>query len=134
MSSIKRLRKSALETVSDCAALSMTLLTRLLARTTVEVTHTDADSLELVARIGPTRRLQAGQEGQSAKLGASRSGENMLDLFGGSGSTLMAEEQTGQDAFLMELDPPHRDVIVERWQKFTGRKSERVSVAQEVTA
>jgi hypothetical protein len=112
----------------------MTLLTRLLARTTVEVTHTDADSLELVARIGPTRRLQAGQEGQSAKHGASRSGVSVLDLFGGSGSTLMAEEQTGQYAFLMELDPPHRDVIIERWQKFTGRKSERVSVAQEVTA
>ena len=36
--------------------------------------------------------------------------------------------------FLMELDPPYRDVIVERWQKSTGRKSELVSVAQEVTA
>ena len=58
----------------------------------------------------------------------------MLDLFGGSGSTLMAEEQTGQYAFLMELDPPYCDVIVERWEKFTGRKAERVSAVQGVPA
>ena len=47
----------------------------------------------------------------------------MLDLFGGSGSTLIAAEQTGRKAFLMELDPPYCDVIVERWEKFTGRKA-----------
>ena len=58
---------------------------------------------------------------------SSRTGDNVLDLFGGSGSTLMAAEQTGWHAFLMELDPPYCDVIVERWEKFTGRKSERIS-------
>ena len=56
---------------------------------------------------------------------SSRQGENVLDLFGGSGSTLIAAEQTGRKAFLMELDPPYCDVIVERWEKFTGRKAKR---------
>ncbi len=58
---------------------------------------------------------------------SSRPGENVLDLFGGSGSTLMAAEQTGRRAFLMELDAPYADVIVQRWEKFTGRKAERLS-------
>lgn len=46
--------------------------------------------------------------------------ENVLDLFGGSGSTLIGAEQTGRKAFLMELDPPYCDVIVDRFQRFTG--------------
>ncbi len=58
---------------------------------------------------------------------SSRPGENVLDLFGGSGSTLIAAEQTGRRAFLMELDPLYCDVIVQRWEKFTGRKAERLS-------
>lgn len=52
---------------------------------------------------------------------SSRPEENVLDLFGGSGSTLIAAEQTGRNAYLMELDPLYCDVIVERWQKFTGK-------------
>jgi DNA modification methylase len=55
----------------------------------------------------------------------SRPGENVLDLFGGSGSTLIAAEQTGRRCFLMELDPLYCDVIVQRFEKFTGRKAER---------
>ena len=55
----------------------------------------------------------------------SRSGENVLDLFGGSGSTLIAAEQTGRNAFLMEIDPPYCDVIVQRFEMFTGKKAER---------
>jgi DNA modification methylase len=58
---------------------------------------------------------------------SSRTGENVLDLFGGSGSTLIAAEQTGRRAFLMELDPLYCDVIVQRWEKFTGRKAARIS-------
>ncbi|MFN5950578.1 MAG: DNA methyltransferase, partial [Pirellulaceae bacterium] len=50
---------------------------------------------------------------------SSRPGENVLDLFGGSGSTLIAAEQTGRHAFLMELDPLYADVIVDRYQRFT---------------
>ena len=60
---------------------------------------------------------------------SSRSGENVLDLFGGSGSTLIAAEQTGRRAFLMELDPPYCDVIVERFEQFTGKKAERIQLA-----
>ncbi|MBI5863718.1 MAG: site-specific DNA-methyltransferase [Planctomycetes bacterium] len=56
---------------------------------------------------------------------SSRPGENVLDLFGGSGSTLMAAEQTQRRAFLMELDPLYCDVIVKRWEHFAGRKAER---------
>ncbi len=48
-------------------------------------------------------------------------GENVLDLFGGSGSTMIAAEQTGRNAFLMELDAPYADVICDRYQRFTGK-------------
>ena len=57
---------------------------------------------------------------------SSRPGEHVLDLFGGSGSTLIAAEQTGRQAFLMELDPLYCDVIVQRYQQFTGQTAERV--------
>jgi len=57
---------------------------------------------------------------------SSRPGENVLDLFGGSGSTLIGAEMTGRRAYLMELDPLYCDVIVQRWEKFTGRKAERL--------
>ena len=60
---------------------------------------------------------------------SSRPGENVLDLFGGSGSTLIAAEQTSRKAFLMELDPLYCDVIVKRWEEFTGRKAERVAAS-----
>jgi DNA modification methylase len=57
---------------------------------------------------------------------SSRAGENVLDLFGGSGSTLIGAEQTGRRAFLMELDALYCDVIVQRYEGFTGQKAERV--------
>ncbi|MBX3316440.1 MAG: ParB N-terminal domain-containing protein [Phycisphaeraceae bacterium] len=60
---------------------------------------------------------------------SSQPGENVLDLFGGSGSSLIAAEQTGRKAFLMELDAPYCDVIVQRWENFTGKKAERVSAS-----
>ncbi len=60
---------------------------------------------------------------------SSKPGENVLDLFGGSGSTLIGCEQTDRNAFLMELDELYCDVIVKRWEEFTGRKAKRV-VAQ----
>lgn len=55
----------------------------------------------------------------------SLAGENVLDLFGGSGSTLIAAEQTGRKAYLMELDCLYADVIVTRWEQFTGKKADR---------
>jgi len=53
-------------------------------------------------------------------------GENVLDLFGGSGSTLIACEQTGRKAYLMEIDPLYCDVVCERWCNFTGKEAYRV--------
>jgi DNA modification methylase len=55
---------------------------------------------------------------------SSRKGENVLDLFGGSGSTLIAAERVERRAFLIELDPAYCDVITIRWQEFTGKKAE----------
>jgi DNA modification methylase len=60
---------------------------------------------------------------------SSKPGENVLDLFGGSGSTLIAAEMTGRRAFLMELDPLYCDVIVQRWEAFTGGKAQRIGGA-----
>ena len=51
----------------------------------------------------------------------------ILDLFGGSGSTLIAAERTNRHAYLMELDPKYCDVIVKRWEDFTGNTAKRVS-------
>jgi len=52
---------------------------------------------------------------------SSLAGENVLDLFGGSGSTLIGCEQTGRRAYLMELDPAYCDLIADRFQRFTGQ-------------
>ena len=52
---------------------------------------------------------------------------NVIDLFGGSGSTLIAAERLKRQSFLMELDPKYCDVIVKRWEEFTGNKSKRVT-------
>jgi len=52
---------------------------------------------------------------------------NVLDLFGGSGSTLIGAEQTGRKAYVMELDPKYCDVIVKRWEDFTGKTATLVS-------
>ena len=53
---------------------------------------------------------------------SSLAGENVLDLFGGSGSTLIAAEQTGRHAFLMELDELYCDVICQRFANFSGKQ------------
>jgi DNA modification methylase len=52
----------------------------------------------------------------------------VLDVFGGSGSTLIACEKTNRNAYLMELDPKYCDVIVQRWEDFTGKKAELLNV------
>lgn len=53
----------------------------------------------------------------------SEDNSNILDLFGGSGSTLIACEQLNRNCYMMELDPKYVDVIIERWEKFTGKKA-----------
>ena len=54
---------------------------------------------------------------------SSRPGENVIDVFGGSGSTLIAAERTGRTCYTAELDPRYCDVIVKRWEKLTGEKA-----------
>ena len=54
---------------------------------------------------------------------SSKPGENVLDLFGGSGSTLIGSEETGRRCFMMELDPAYTDVIALRWQEATGESA-----------
>jgi site-specific DNA-methyltransferase (adenine-specific) len=56
-----------------------------------------------------------------------KKGDIVLDLFGGSGTTLMASEQNERSAYLMELDPKYVDVIINRWEQFTGEKAVLVS-------
>ncbi len=54
---------------------------------------------------------------------SSRPGDHVLDLFAGSGSTLIAAEQTGRRCFAMELDPLYADVVIDRWQRFSGQRA-----------
>lgn len=62
-----------------------------------------------------------------AILNSSREGDSVLDLFGGSGSTLIAAEHTDRRAFIMELDPQYVDKIIARWERLTGEKAEKVA-------
>jgi DNA modification methylase len=57
---------------------------------------------------------------------SSKRGESVLDPFGGSGTTMIACEQLGRRCFMMEFDPYFADVIVNRWEKFTGKEAERI--------
>jgi DNA modification methylase len=52
-------------------------------------------------------------------------GDKVLDCFAGSGSTLMACEQLGRVCYAMELEPKYCDVIITRWEEFTGKKATR---------
>lgn len=58
---------------------------------------------------------------------SSRHGELVLDLFGGSGSTMMACEQLGRKCYSMEFDPRYCDAIIDRWEKFTGYDAEKLT-------
>jgi DNA modification methylase len=54
---------------------------------------------------------------------SSRKGENVLDLFGGSGTTLIVAEQIKRNCFMMEYEPKYADVIIQRWEEMTGKKA-----------
>lgn len=58
---------------------------------------------------------------------SSKPGEKVLDLFGGSGSTLIASEELDRKCYMMEYDPKYVDVIIARWEEFTGKKAEKIS-------
>lgn len=58
---------------------------------------------------------------------SSKEGDCVLDLFGGSGTTLIAAEQLRRKCYMMELAPHYCDVIIARWEKFTGEKAEKIT-------
>jgi len=58
---------------------------------------------------------------------STKPGENVLDIFGGSGSTLMACEQLGRHCFTAELDPRYCDSIIKRWEDFTGQQAVKIN-------
>lgn len=101
---------------------------------------TKAELIELLNKIGqlPTDIIDEDKPLRSAdhptmkplKLmgrcikNSTRPGEVVLDLFGGSGSTLMAAEQLGRNCFMVELDPHYIDVIIKRWEEYTNDKAQ----------
>src|SRR6516165_8350689 len=93
----------------------------------------NATDLWSVKKVNPQRMVHLTEKPVELAARAieysSRVGEHVLDLFGGSGSTLIAAEQMQRKAFLMELDPLYCDVIVQRYEQFTGQKAERRSRA-----
>jgi DNA modification methylase len=70
---------------------------------------------------------------ERALKNSSKSHDIVLDCFGGSGSTLIACEKLGRQCRMVELDPKYVDVIVKRWEDFTGRKGELVALDQETS-
>ena len=65
-------------------------------------------------------------------LNNTKGGDIVLDSFGGSGTTMIAAEKNGRVAYLMELDPKYCDVIVKRWEDFTGKKAVLLTETEEV--
>lgn len=61
---------------------------------------------------------------------STKKGDTVLDLFGGSGTTLIAAEQTKRRCRMMELDPHYCDVIIKRWETLTGQKAELVKAGE----
>ena len=105
------------------------------------LTHTDTDNVQ-IAREGipsllidlPLKYMHTTVElVERAIRNSSRPGDVVLDPFGGSGTTLIAAEKSGRVGRLMELDPKYCDVIVRRWEDFTGEVALRVA-AQDAAA
>ena len=75
----------------------------------------------LAARLHPT--MKPIELIGNAILDGTETGMTVLDLFGGSGSTMIACEQLGRRCRMMEIDPHYCDVIIDRWETFTGKKA-----------
>ena len=92
-----------------------------------ELTGKRIGSVWKVSKDGATEYLHPTQKpvalAEEALDKTTKPGWLILDLFGGSGSTLIACEKTGRHARLMELDPKYVDIIVRRWQEFTGKQA-----------
>ena len=70
---------------------------------------------------------------EKAVTNSSKGGDLVIDLFGGSGSTMIACEKLGRTNFTMELDPKYCDVIVKRWEEFTGQKAVLLQEEMEIS-
>jgi DNA modification methylase len=92
-----------------------------------ELTGKRIGSVWKVGKDGATEYLHPTQKpvalAEEAIDKTTKQGYRVLDLFGGSGSTLIACEKTGRKAYLMELDEKYVDVIIKRWQEFTGKQA-----------
>jgi len=64
---------------------------------------------------------------ENCLLDGSKEGDIVLDVFGGSGTTLIAAEQLGRKCYMMEIDPHYCDVIIARWEKLTGRQAVKIN-------
>lgn len=78
---------------------------------------TRGDELEMHPTVKPVEMIE------DATKDCSRRRELILDIFGGSGSTLIAAERTGRRARLVEYEPKYCDTIIERWQRLTGEQA-----------
>lgn len=78
---------------------------------------TRGDELEMHPTVKPVAMIE------DAIKDCSRRRELILDIFGGSGSTLIAAERTGRRARLIEYEPQYCDTIIERWQRLTGEQA-----------
>ena len=91
----------------------------------IDATITNESDLWNIAKDSkykhPTQKPVALSE--RAITNSSKPKNKVLDLFGGSGSTLLACEKLDRSAYLMELDPKYCDVIIQRWQEFTGQNA-----------
>jgi DNA modification methylase len=88
---------------------------------------TNATDVWSVKKVNPTAMVHLTEKpvelATRALTYSSRPGEIVLDLFGGSGSTLIAAEKLGRKARLMEIDPHYCDVVVRRWEQYSGAKA-----------
>lgn len=87
--------------------------------------HHGMQKEDVKKRVHPTQKPVALIEKFFEEFGSSH--KTIVDIYGGSGSTLIACEKTNRKCFMMELDPHYCDVIVTRWEQFTGKKAELVS-------
>lgn len=90
-------------------------------------------TLKNIVHIAPTRNEYAEEHNAVFPIElpsyfiSSFAKSSVLDLFGGSGTTLIAAEQLHRKCYMMELDPHYCDVIIARWEKFTGEKAEKIT-------
>ena len=84
-----------------------------------------SNPIEARNRVHPTQKPTSLCEDVMSQWG--NTGDIVADLYGGSGTTLIAAERTNRHAYLMELDPKYCDVIVKRWEDFTGNKAKHVT-------